>query len=312
MNVGDLSPAELARRLRGEGLRLRNGPVAICVTSQLAEVRSGIALHYAGHEVPDDACFTDFHIGIDRPTGLRRWLRPQIQFTLDGERPFTPLPGDQGFPMFEWGMNWCLSMHLHRFLIIHAAVVERGGRALILPAPPGSGKSTLCAGLVWRGWRLLSDELTLIDPTTTRITPVPRPVSLKNASIDVIRQFAPQARFGPVVHETVKGSIGHFSPPPVTVERRQDTALPGWVVLPRFIPGAETQLTPLSKGKALMALADNAFNYHLHGAAGFHALAALVGRCQCFEFSYSRLEEATELFVGLADAQPCAQSGGGA
>lgn len=309
MNVGELSSAELTRRLCGDGLRLRNGPAVMCVRSQLNEVHHGIALHYGRHEVPDDDRFTDFHISIDRPAGLRRWLRPQVEFTLDGELPFSPLPGDQGFPMFEWGMNWCLSMHLHRFLIIHAAVVERGGRALILPAPPGSGKSTLCAGLVWRGWRLLSDELTLIDPATGHITPVPRPVSLKNSSVDVIKQFAPQARFGPVVHETVKGSVGHFSPPPGAVEHHKDTALPGWVVLPRFVASADTQLTPLSKGRALLALADNAFNYHLHGAGGFHTLAALVGGSECFEFSYSRLEEAAALFAGLADAHGHVLSG---
>jgi HprK-related kinase A len=302
LNVGELSAAELTRRLCGAGLRLRNGPAVMCVRSHLPEVRAGVALHYARHEVPADEQFTDFHIGIDRPAGLRRWLRPQIQFTLDGEPPFTPLPGNQGYPMFEWGMNWCISMHMHRFLIVHAAVVERGGRAMILPAPPGSGKSTLCAGLVWRGWRLLSDELALINPATGDITPVPRPVSLKNASIDVIRRFAPQARFGPVVHETMKGSIAHFSPPPGAVERCGDTALPAWVVLPRFSAGSETRLTPLSKAKAMMALADNAFNYHVHGASGFHTMAALVGRSDCFEFSYSRLEEAVDLFAQIADA----------
>jgi hypothetical protein len=43
-------------------------------------------------------------------------------------------------------------------------VLERGGRALLLPAPSGSGKSTLCAGLAFNGWRLLSDELALLDP----------------------------------------------------------------------------------------------------------------------------------------------------
>lgn len=308
MNVGELTSADLTHRLRSSGLRLCNGPAVMCVKSHLDEVQNGIALHYARHQVPAESCFTDFHITIDRPRTLRRWLRPQVEFALDGDTPFSPLPGDQGFPMFEWGMNWCISMHMHRFLIIHAAVVERGGRALILPAPPGSGKSTLCAGLVWRGWRLLSDELTLIDPATGRITPVPRPVSLKNASIDVIRQFSPQAQFGPVVHETVKGTVGHFSPPPGAVERSGDTALPAWVVLPKFVVGAETSLAPLPKGRALMALAGNAFNYHLHGASGFHTLAALVGSSECFEFSYSQLDEAAALFAELADAHPEARA----
>jgi hypothetical protein len=48
---------------------------------------------------------------------------------------------DQTYPMFEWGLNWCIASHAHSFLVIHATVVERGGRAMVLPAPPGSGKA---------------------------------------------------------------------------------------------------------------------------------------------------------------------------
>ena len=131
------------------------------------------------------------------------------------------------------------------------------------------------------------------------------------AVLDVIRQFAPQARFGPVVHETIKGSVGHFSPPPDAVERSHEAALPAWVVLPKFVSGAETTLTPLSKGKALLALANNSFNYHVHGASGFHAMAGLVERSECFEFSYSRLEEAANLFARLADAAQGSRVGTG-
>ena len=72
-----------------------------------------------------------------------------------------------------------------RYLIIHAAVVERNGFALLLPAPPGSGKSTLCAGLIHHGWRLLSDELALIDPETATLQAIPRPVSLKLSLIHI-------------------------------------------------------------------------------------------------------------------------------
>lgn len=305
MKVQDLNAEQLGARLRGAGLRLRTGPAVMSVRSRVPEVASGIALHYAAHSVPDDDGFADFHVSVERPRGLRRWYRPQVFFLFDGESPFTPLPGDQGFPMLEWGMNWCISSHMHRFLILHAAVVERGGRALILPAPSGSGKSTLCAGLIWRGWRLLSDELTLIDLQTGRVCPVPRPVSLKNASIDVMRRFAPQAAFGPVVHETTKGSVAHFRPPLEAVERCTETALPAWVVMPRYQAGARTSLQPLSQGRGLMLLIENAFNYHVHGAAGFLCLARMMDGCQSYEFSYSQLDEAVEVFTQLAEAKGC-------
>jgi HprK-related kinase A len=298
VKVGDFDAKALDALLRGPGLRLATGPVVHCIRSPLDEVRDGIALHYAEHDV-DDA-FADFHISIDRPRTARRWFNRQVVFRFDGQTPFAPLAGDQGFPMLEWGMNWCVSGLAHQFLTLHAAVLERHGRALILPAPSGSGKSTLCAALVFRGWRLLSDELTLLDPASCEVVPLPRPVSLKNASIGVLQVFAPEARFGPLVHETTKGSVGHFQPPADAVRRSAERALPGWVVLPSFEPGAEPRLEPLGKGRAMMRLIECAFNYNVHGARGFELLADVVERSDCYTFNYSRLDDAAEVFAALA------------
>jgi HprK-related kinase A len=304
LRVGELDPASLRRLLHGTGLRLRTGPVVSRIQSRIEAVVRGVGLQYAEHPIEPDDGFVDFHVVIERPGNLRRWFRPQVVFRFDGGDRFAPLPGDQGFPMLEWGLNWCVSAHCHQFVCLHAAVIEKGGRALILPAPPGSGKSTLCTGLVFSGWRLLSDELTLIAPKDGRITPLVRPFSLKNASIDVIRQFAPEAVFGPVVTETIKGSVAHCRPPADSVRRMEETATPGWVVLPRYVAGAPPRLEPLSKAMALMRLIENAFNYHVHGAQGFEVLADLIERCDCYEFSYSRLEDAVPLFDRLAATAP--------
>lgn len=286
--------------LAGPGLRLRTGPLVSQIRSRIPLVAQGIALHYAAHPVEPSDGFADFHIRIARPANLRRWMQPQVIFQLDQSAPFSPLPANQAFPMLEWGMNWCASSLCNQYLTIHAAVVEKSGRALILPAPPGSGKSTLCAGLVNRGWRLLSDELTLIDPANGHITPLPRPVSLKNKSIRVIQDFAPTARFTPPVHDTVKGTVAHMQPPLETVQRAMETARPGWMVLPRYEAGAATTLTPLPKAQALIQLADNAFNYALHGSSGFETLVQLIENSQCYTFTYSQLDEAVAVFDQLA------------
>lgn len=285
---------------------LRTGPVVASIQSSLAPVIRGIALHYRAHTVEDQAEFADFHVSLTRPRGLRRWIHPQVFFNVEGDPPFKPLPADQAFPMLEWGLNWCISNHCHQYLIIHAAVVERNGCGLILPAPPGSGKSTLCAGLVNRGWRLLSDELALIDPATGMLQAIPRPVSLKNGAIEVIGQFAPGAVLGPVVHETTKGRVAHMQPPEDSIRSSGRNALPRLVVLPKYEPGSPPRLEALTRGTALMQLAENAFNYNLHGRRGFETLATVIDGCDCYRFTYSRLDDAAGLFADLADGRVAA------
>ena len=300
MIVAELKDRELADLLAGPGLRLRTGPVVTRIQSHLPEVARGVALHYAAHPVERPEGFADFHVRIAPPRNLRRWLRPQVLFQFDGAPPFLPLPADQAFPILEWGLNWCVSAHYHRHFILHAAVVERSGGALLLPAPPGSGKSTLCAGLLSRGWRLLSDELALIDPATGDVVPLPRPVSLKNASIEVIARFAPGAVLGPTVRDTLKGSVAHMTPPVDSVRRASEPARPRWVVLPRYEAGAVLRLEPLPRGRAFMQLVDSAFNYHLYGREGFEVLARMVETCACYQLAYGDLEDAVRACADLA------------
>jgi HprK-related kinase A len=304
--VAELSRGELRRRLRGPGLRLRTGPFVTCIRSPLERLAETLALLYAQHPVEDAEGFADFHVSVARPSGPRRWIRSQVLFRFDDTTPFAPMPGGQGFPMLEWGLNWCVSSHCHQYLILHAAVLERHGRALILPAPSGAGKSTLCAALMFSGWRLLSDELTLIDPTSDLIVPLPRPVGLKNASIDVVRRFAAEAIFSPVVRETIKGSVAHLKPVEAAVRRALEPALAAWVVVPHYLPGAQARIEPYPKAQAFMRLVEGSFNYHVHGRAGFEALARLIDRSECHSFSYSRLEDAATVFERLAVAHRAA------
>jgi HprK-related kinase A len=302
MKLLQLPHAELRRQLAGPGVWLRTGPFSLRLQSRMPFVAEGLAELYGQFEVrsPHEA-FADFHVSVNPPAGLRRWLRPQAAFSFDGMQPFKPLPRDQAFPMLEWGLNWCVSTQAHQYLIIHAAVVEKNGKAAILPAPPGSGKSTLTAGLVLSGWRLLSDELTLIDRKTGLIQPLPRPVSLKNQSIDVIRQFSADAFINRASHDTVKGTVAHMRPPRDSVLRQHEPARAGWVIFPKWEAGAAATLTPRSQAQTFMFLAQNAFNYSHLGADGFRVGTTLVDQSACYDFRYSALDDAIATFDRLAE-----------
>jgi HprK-related kinase A len=296
--VGALSRAALAERLAA-GLYLQTGPFVTCVRSRVPLIVDGLARLYPDYPISDSG-YADFHLTINRPAGLRRWFRPQVCADFDGMMHFLPMPLAHAFPMFEWMMNWCISSRVHRYLLIHAAVLEQGGRAVILPAPPGSGKSTLCAILVDAGWRLLSDELALIDIQTGLLRPVPRPISLKNNSIDVVRRRVPDAVMSPPVHDTIKGTVAHWKAPTASIARADEAALPAWIIYPRYKAGAALALTPMPRARSMMQLADNAFNYSVLGETGFKLLGEMVERCDSYSFVYSDIDEAVAAFSQLA------------
>ena len=302
LTVADLSRRELRTRLQGPGLTLAISPFVVRLRSPIGTLVDALSRLYADYALADDDGFADFHVSMERGSGLRRFVGPrQSRFLFDGTVPFKPLPVAQAYPSFEWGLNWCVANHCHQYLILHAAVVARDGRAAILAAPPGSGKSTLCAGLVNRGWRLFSDELALIDTNTGELVAFPRPICLKNASIPVIQSFAPDAALGPLVPDTRKGTIAHVQPLPAHLADAAIRARPFWVVLPKFETGAATRFRPMSKARAAWSLAENAFNFSVLGETGFATLNRAIENCSAFEMDYGDLDAATRLFAELAE-----------
>jgi HprK-related kinase A len=295
--LANLSADELSRHLATAGVFLRLPPFVMHIRSSIPVVAQGLRILYADHEFLVGAdVFADFHVSVEPKLGVFKRL---CVFELDGFRPFTPLARNEAFAFLEWGMNWCVTSYAHNWLTIHSAVLEKDGHAVILPAPPGSGKSTLCAALMLDGWRLLSDEMALLDPTTGHLTPFPRPVSLKNESIDVIRERAPSVATGPVARDTMKGHVVHVKATDASHARSQVTAVPAWVVFPRFVHGSDLQVEVRPKSRALVELASNSFNHHVHGKQGFEMLADLVDRCPCFDFRYGDLDQALAWFAAL-------------
>jgi HprK-related kinase A len=299
MKVGDLAAGALRHRLAHGGLRCRTGPFVTALRSDVAALGAAFGVLYAANRLEADDGFADFHVRIRRRRGPRWLFRPQIIFDADGELPFHPFPIDAALPLFEWGLNWCIATRMQRFLIVHAAVVERGGRATILPGRPGSGKSTLCAALVSRGWRLLSDELALLSIADGTIAPLARPISLKNESIAVMRHFAPNAVFSGLAHNTAKGTVGFMQAPSDSVARSAEPARAAFIVFPRFDRSSAFSLSEESRGETALALARECFNYAAYSPASFDALCDLVDGCACYRLAYGDLDTACDAVAAL-------------
>lgn len=299
--ICDLTFDELRSFLSGPGLFLKTGPFTYRIRTSVKAIAEGLRTLYGDNQYFPDLEFVDFDIRIDPPNRLRGIFRPKLNFYFDHQTPFKPLPLTQAYAFLEWGMNWCISVHVNQYLKLHAAVLEKNGKALVMPGAPGSGKSTLCAALSLRGWRLLSDEHALISIEDNMLVPVCRPVSLKNQSIQVIRDFEPSVIYGPMCEDTHKGTVVHMKPDSHALEMDDSPAKPGWIVFPKYVPDGDTRLTERIRETSFLGAGDQSFNYSLLGIKGFHAMSRLIEESQCFNFSYSDLDEAVDSFEKLSE-----------
>ncbi len=294
MLVSELPFEKINADFSDSGLCFKTGIFNIAVTSNIPAVTRHIRHFYSHYDCNNETDFIDLHVEVKAVGGYRRFYRPQVSFSFDGYEPFIPLPINQAPAMFEWGLNWCIANTAHHYLIIHSAIIEKDGYGLILPGTPGSGKSTLCAALVNKGWRLLSDEMALLSLADGLIYPAPRPVSLKNKSIQIIKDFAPDAVFGEVMIDTLKGDIAHMLAPQSALAEQTTAVKPAFLVFPHYKDNAEKKLIGLPKSRALMTLAEHAFNFNILGKQGFDSMSNMIENVECYDFTYADLVTALE------------------
>lgn len=302
LTVQKLADRDLGEALRYGDFRLDIGRLRIKVKSDSPVFLTALRSLYAQHSCAVDGGEYDFDIAISAPNWFRRHLARNIVFELSGERPFLPVATGHAHALFEWGLNWVIGSYAHNYLILHSAVLETQGAGVLLSAVSGSGKSTLAAELALSGWRLLSDELALLDENI-ELVPCTRPVSLKNASIDLIRHRYPEALFGPLAMNTHKGSIAHLPAPTKSIELGSECAVPRLIIFPKWKDGASLRVSAVGQGEAAMRLIDQSFNYSILGASGFERLTELVTRAEAWEIEYSSLDEAKDALTELVCQQ---------
>lgn len=278
--VGELDRRELAHRLRETRLIIRLGPVDVRVgVSDDASIESFAHL-YRHHPMRAADAVADFTFTLHRQRGGRSRLAAYGRMELDGVPLTKPFEWKYAWPMFEWGLHYAVSRRGGFALMFHSSVVTRGGKALVLPARTGSGKSTLCALLLAAGWEFVSDEFLVLERRAgaLAIRCLPQPVALKGASIGLLGSRFGRSEWSEPWPHASKGTIRYLRPPPVDHDM---TLQPGWIVLPRFEAGAATTIEPLSRSQAFLALGPNSFNYHWRGVDGFHDGTELVRASRC-------------------------------
>ena len=264
-------------------LSLQIGPVAFRIGSAWSAPLDTLARLYAGYPEPDRIC--DFTVRLEPESPWRRWFRPSVAIQGDYVLPdAAPMSLAHGLLAAEMGMNLQMALGQKHYLLLHAASVEKDGRALILTGESGAGKSTLAALLGERGWRLMGDEFALLDLADGRLRAFPRAVSLKNGAIRVLEAEVEADRFGPRLDGTPKGEIRHLRPNARALAAMDSPAAPALILFPRF--GEAAAARAVGQAEIFMRLTQASTNYVALGAPGFEALTRLVAGCPAAAIDY--------------------------
>jgi HprK-related kinase A len=254
---------------------------------------------YPQHD-PDD--LPDLTLALRRQSWRSSLSGKAVRAFANGYAPYQAVPARLAVPAMEATINWFIWKYLARVLLLHAAVIERAGRAVLLPGPSGVGKSTLCTALIARGWRLLTDEIAMVRPDDGRVLPHPRPISLKNEAIGIAAKALPDAYLSERFVNLTKGTVAFLRPPTLGIEKAGETADPALVVFPRYRPDSTLEVEPIERAQAFMKLVACSANYFTLLESGFETLANLVESCDHYALSYRSLDDAVSVVESLARA----------
>ncbi len=166
----------------------------------------------------------------------------------------------------------------------------------MLPAQPGSGKTTLAAGLTHAGFAYLSDEAAPIDLRTRELVPYPRPLTMKPGTVAIIPGLT--RRLASVLGD-YEGPQYHVRPDDLRQGALGGPCRVGYVIAPRYEPEEPTSLEPMTRGEALVLLAENSFNFDRHGTRGLEVLRELVAGADCYRLRMGDLESAVRAITDV-------------
>lgn len=182
--------------------------------------------------------------------------------------------------------------------LLHAALLDRTGRGLLISGAPGAGKTTLTLALAASGWGYGSDDIVRVDPDGG-LTGVPFSPAVKTGAWPLLAPIAPGLAQVPI-HLRNDGQYVRYAPVADFAPAEVDTL--GWVLaLDRREDRHVPVLEPVEPLAMLAHLLGGAFSadHRLQGEA-LDAFAAQLAQAQCRRLVYADLAGAMAAIEALA------------
>jgi hypothetical protein len=181
-------------------------------------------------------------------------------------------------------------------LAVHAAAVAKGDRVLLLPGDTGSGKTTLAAALIARGFSFLGDDTVVLECGDLRVRPIPFALAVKAGSWDLLARYHSRLPELPVDCRPDGKVVRYLRPANVAAG-----PLPAaWMVFPAWSGRVTPALTRLTRVEALQRFLTRCYaSARCLKSAELAQLVQWIEGIDCYALDASDLGEAVGLLNRL-------------
>jgi hypothetical protein len=252
-------------------------------------LRSGLSGELRHLRVPDQP---DLHLAITvEPEGTLWLLR------FNGTEQSSAIPASRILPLLYGRLRMYAYRHFPYLLAMHAAVVTDGRRTIVFPGKSGSGKSTMAASLLARGYRLISDELAVLD-LEGNLVPMPLGLGVKGGSWPSLEKDYPSLRAMPV-HVRWDGlQVRYLESAAIRYALDRDKWQATQICFHAFQPDGRGRIEQLSPVQALRAMSESGFQARILDPEHVERILSWLLELPCCALTYSSSGEALELLDG--------------
>lgn len=217
-------------------------------------------------------------------------------------------------PMLHASMMMAAYRRSNCMIGLHAASVTFWGHTILMPAPAGSGKSTLVAGLMNSGFRFGADDLVLLDETPGHIRPVPTSIGVKSGSWPVLEPLFPELGRN-AIHLREDGRKIKYLVPEKKQLLKPSAGKPqviNCIVYPSYGTKEKNLIQPVTPAQSLVLLSKAGFDINRKlTEQNVTGLVEWIKQIPSFRLSFSQLDASVELLKKLGKAGCIRSSNGG-
>ena len=178
-------------------------------------------------------------------------------------------------------------MKRQRLFGVHAALLARNGKAVIIPGTSGAGKSTLTLCLLRAGFEFGGDDLCFITPDAGRVRIFSFPDEIDVAEKTV--EFFPELGFLRNAERRPGAAKWPLLPEQVYPVSFVGECAPSVLIFPRIADSDESWLEPIQGADALLELVPNVLLTDADASqAHLDALGQLIRQSQCWRLETGR------------------------